>query len=372
MNKVLQSGLAALGLLAAAAAMTGLRAVSDGERHFLYVAEPGIRNYVEYGGVGVLVYDMGQGHKFVRRIPTFDVPPGTEPENVKGIAAHAATSRLYVTTHKRLAAFDLATDRMIWSKAYEGGCDRLAVSPDGKTLYVPSFEGPHWTVVDASTGDVIDKVVANTGAHNTVYGPSGRRVYLAGLKSPKLFVLEAGSRRVVREVGPFSNVVRPFTINGSETLCFVNVNDLLGFEVGDLETGKMLYRVEVPGYKQGPVKRHGCPSHGVGLTPDESEVWVSDGANNAMHVFDATASPPAYRQSVKLRDQPGWITFSLDGRYAYPSTGEVVDTSTKKIAVALSDEAGRQVQSEKVVEVVFDGDRPVRTGDQFGIGRRHR
>jgi DNA-binding beta-propeller fold protein YncE len=370
MNKVLRCGLAALGVLALAAATTGLRSDSDGERHFLYVAEPGIRNYVEYGGVGVLVYDMDQGHKFVRRIPTFDVPPGAEPENVKGIAAHAATARLYVTTHKRLAAFDLATDRMVWSKAYEGGCDRLAVSPDGKTLYVPSFEGPHWTVVDASTGDVIDKVVANTGAHNTVYGPSGRQVYLAGLKSPKLSVLEAGSRRVVREVGPFSNVVRPFTINGSETLCFVNVNDLLGFEVGDLETGKMRYRVEVPGYKQGPVKRHGCPSHGVGLTPDESEIWVSDGANNAMHVFDATTSPPAYKQSVKLRDQPGWITFSLDGRFAYPSTGEVVDTSTKKIVVALSDEAGRQVQSEKVVEVVFDGDRPVRAGDQFGIGRR--
>ena len=29
------------------------------ERHLLYIAEPGIRNYVEYGGVGVLVYDIG-------------------------------------------------------------------------------------------------------------------------------------------------------------------------------------------------------------------------------------------------------------------------------------------------------------------------
>src|SRR5690348_17709128 len=44
--------------------------------HFLYVAEPGIRNYVEYGGVGVLVYDMDDGYRFVRRIPTFQVPAG--------------------------------------------------------------------------------------------------------------------------------------------------------------------------------------------------------------------------------------------------------------------------------------------------------
>ncbi len=362
--------LVALCLLVAAAASPRGRGASDGQRHFLYVAEPGIRNYVEYGGVGVLVYDMDQGHRFVKRIPTFAALPGEDPENVKGVAAHAGTSRLYVATHKRLAAFDLTTDRTVWSKTYEGGCDRLAVSPDGKILYVPSFEGPHWHAIDAMTGDVLAKVVTNSGAHNTVYGPAGTQVYLAGLKLPKLLVADPKTHQIVREVGPFTNVVRPFTINGAETLCFVNVNDLLGFEVGDLKTGKMLYRVEVPGYNKGPVKRHGCPSHGVGLTPDESEVWVSDGANSAMHVFDATRTPAAYKGTIKLRDQPGWVTFSLDGRYAYPSTGEVIDTKTKQVVTALSDETGRMVQSEKVVEVVFDGTRPVRTGDQFGIGRR--
>ena len=68
------------------------------QRHFLYVSEPGIRNYVEYGGVGVLVYDIDAGYKLVRRFPSQAVPAGQEPENVKGIAASAATGRLYVTT----------------------------------------------------------------------------------------------------------------------------------------------------------------------------------------------------------------------------------------------------------------------------------
>ena len=52
------------------------RAFTAGERHFLYVAEPGIRNYVEYGGVGVLVFDMDDGYAFVRRIPTSEVAAG--------------------------------------------------------------------------------------------------------------------------------------------------------------------------------------------------------------------------------------------------------------------------------------------------------
>ena len=343
---------------------------ADGEHHYLYVAEPGIRNYVEYGGIGVLVYDMDGGHKFLRRIPTFPEVPGKDPENVKGVAAHAKTGRLYVSTIKRVAAIDLNTDKIVWSKEYDGGADRLAISPDGKTLYIPSLEGPHWNVVNATTGEVITKIVTDSGAHNTIYGPSGKRVYLAGLKMPKLLVADAQTHKVVKEVGPFGSMVRPFTINGAETLCFVNVNELLGFEVGDLKTGKMLHRVEVTGFEKGPVKRHGCPSHGIGLTPDEKELWLSDGANERMHIFDATVMPPKQVATIKLREQPGWDTFSMDGRYAYPSTGEVIDTKTRQIVAALTDEKGRQVQSEKVVEVVMEDGHPTRTGDQFGIGRK--
>ena len=50
------------------------------ERRYLYVAQPGVRNYVEYGGVGILVYDIDRGYTFVRRIPSQDVPPGAEPK----------------------------------------------------------------------------------------------------------------------------------------------------------------------------------------------------------------------------------------------------------------------------------------------------
>jgi DNA-binding beta-propeller fold protein YncE len=348
----------------------GRAAPGESERHYLYVAEPGIRNYVEYGGVGVLVFDMDRGYAFVRRIPAQDVPQGTPPENVKGIAASARTGRLYVTTFGRIMAFDLATDRKVWDRTYEGGCDRLAISPDGRLLYVPSFEGPHWNVIDGETGDVRAKVVTDSGAHNTIYGPDGRRVYLAGLKSRLLAVADPATHAVGASVGPFSNVIRPFTINGAQTLCFVNVNDLLGFEVGDLKTGKMLHRVEVTGAVKGPVKRHGCPSHGVALTPDERELWLADGANSSIHIFDARAMPPRQVATIKLRDQPGWITFSLDGTRALPSTGEVIDTKTRQIVATLKDETGRDVQSEKVVEVVFAGSKIARTGDQFGIGRR--
>jgi hypothetical protein len=350
-------------------ASTG-RQAAVAEKHLLYVASPGIRNYVEYGGVGILVYDIDAGHKFVKRIPTWDTPEGQPAENVKGVVANAKTAKIYVSTPKRVACFDLITEKKIWDREYEGGCDRMALSPDGKTMYVPSFEGPHWHVVDALTGEVIKKIELNSGAHNTVYSLDGRFAYLAGLKSPMLRVADARAHTIAKEIGPFSNVIRPLTINNAQTFCYVNVNDLLGFEVGDMKTGKMLHRVEVSGFQKGPTKRHGCPSHGVGLTPDEKELWLCDAFNERAHVFDNTVMPPKQIMSIKLREQPGWVTFSLDGKLAYPSTGEVIDVKTKKIITALSDETGRPVHSEKLLEIDFAGAKPTRAGDQFGLGRK--
>jgi len=348
------------------------RAAAAPSHKYLYVAEPGIRNYVEHGGIGVLVFDIDNGHRFVRRIPTMTMQEGEEPENVKGIAASAVTGRLYVSTIKRVMAFDLATDALLWNRTYDGGCDRIALSPDGQVLYVPSFEGPHWYVLNALTGDPIARIETGSGAHNTVFGPDGREVYLAGLKSALLSVADPRTHTVMRTVGPFGNVIRPFTVNGDQTLCFVNVNDLLGFEVGDLRTGRMMHRVEVTGFDKGPTKRHGCPTHGVALTPDERELWISDAFNTRVHVFDATVMPPKQVASVVLRDQPGWITFGIDGTFAYPSTGDVIDARTRTIVATLTDEAGRAVQSEKMLEIDMADTRAVAAGDQFGIGRRRR
>lgn len=339
-------------------------------RRLLYVAEPGIRNYLEYGGHGLLVFDIDDGHRFLKRIKTAGLDPKTgKPENVKGVCASAHTGRIYVSTIRTLTCLDLRTEKILWEHAYEGGCDRMSISPDGTTLYVPSFEKDHWNVVDADDGRLIAKVEPKSGAHNTVYGRDGTRVYLAGLRSPILTVADTATHTAVKTVGPFSAAIRPFTVNGPQTLCFVNVNGLLGFEVGDLKTGAKLHRVVVSGYETGPVKRHGCPSHGIGLTPDEREVWLTDAFNRRLHLFDAAVMPPRQTASIKLRDEPGWVTFTIDGQYAYPSTGEVIETATRKVVALLKDENGVPIQSEKLVEVVFQGEKPVRAGDQFGVGR---
>ncbi len=367
-RRVLKLGAAGLllGRSIASAAPPG----SDGEvRRRLFVAAPGIRDYLEYGGHGLLVFDIDDGHRFIKRIPTKGVNEQGKALNVKGICANGRTGRLYISTLKHLMCVDLNSEALLWEQTYDAGCDRMSMTPDGKTIFLPSLEGPLWNVVDAKDGAVLAKIEPNSGAHNTIVGPDNREAYLAGLRSPLLTVAGVESRKAERTVGPFSAAIRPFTVNGRQTLVFVNVNDLLGFEIGDLKTGKMLHRVEASGYSRGPIKRHGCPSHGIALTPAEDELWLADAHNQAIHVFDLREMPPKQKTSIKLRDEPGWITFGIDGKLAYPSTGEVIDATSKKVIAQLRDEEGREVQSEKLVEIDFKDGKSWKAGDQFGIGR---
>jgi DNA-binding beta-propeller fold protein YncE len=339
-------------------------------RRYLYCAVPGVRNYLEYGGHGLIVFDIDRDYRFVKRIPIGGLDERGRPVNVKGVSASAITDRIYISTLRTLMCLDLRTEKLLWEKSYEGGCDRMALTPDGRVLYLPSLEKHHWHVIDAMNGSILRRIDIHAGAHNTICGLGGRHAYLAGLKSPWLRVVDTRTHAVVKEVGPFSQSIRPFTINRSEALAYVNVNQLLGFEIGDLKSGRVLHRVELQGFQQGPVKRHGCPSHGIGLTPDESEVWVTDAFNRRMHVFDNTVMPPRQKTSVFLRDEPGWITFRLDGRHAWPSTGDVVDVATHRVIGGLKDEKGLSVMGEKIVEIHFEGEDVVRTGDQFGLGRK--
>ncbi len=359
-------------LILASGWMTG-PAVKPGDEtmsgHYLFVAVPGIRDYQGYGGHGLLVFDMDHGYNFVKRIPFKGLHPDTGlPSNVKGIAVSIPLHSVFISTLETLERIDIVNGQLIWEKPIKHGCDRLSLSPDGKTIYLPSLENKYWSVVDAETGNIRKVLDGFTGSHNTLFGLSGKQVYLADLKDSLVSIVDAGTDKVTGRVGPFANFVRPFTVNGSDTRILVNCDNLLGFEVGDLKTGKKIAHIEVEGWDKGPVRRHGCPSHGVGFTPDEKEIWLCDGHNMRLHVF---SGQPPYQQltTIAVQDMPGWITFSLDGRYAFPSSGEVIDVHTRKILTRLTDENFNSVSSEKMMEIDFVAGKPVKAGDQFGIGR---
>jgi DNA-binding beta-propeller fold protein YncE len=370
-------------LVLASAVLAVTRTQGQQTQRFIYAALPGVGggNNTSYGGAGILVFDIDHGHKFVKRVamPTaLPLPPPTNDrpvspqEAIKGIAAHGPTARLYISTNRRVAAFDLRTDKLVWEQRYEGrGTDRIALSPDGETLYAPELGAPKWVVADASTGALISTIDKPGSPHNTQYSDDGTRVYFEAEGNTRtMSVVDAKTRMIIKEIGPFGNMVRPFTFNGKQTLLFANINDFLGFEIADLKTGAILHHVEVPGVAAGKSPTHGIPSHGIAMTQDETEIWIADNANNYLRVFDATVMPPVMKTSIKVRDEPGWITFGIDGKLAYPSTGDVVDVRSKQIVATLQDETGANAESEKLLEIDFAGGKPSIAGDQFGKGKK--
>jgi len=321
----------------------------------------------------VAVYDMDNGYKLVKTLDTPDV------DRIWGVTAHAPSGMMYFSYHDRsgaggkyetgVFAYDLLEEKVVWKGLYRPFVDSLEVTPDGKRLYMATGEatnrGDFWFVLDAATGKVLDKIFVHRGAHNTIVSLDGRRVYMGSVRYPYLVVADTATNEVIRKIGPFRSGVRPFTVNGAQTLAFVNVNQFLGFEVGDVRTGKKLYSVRVPGFPERRWREAlDVQSHGVALTPDEREVWVADNHNRALHIFDATPLPggaPKYVESIRLKKRPNWIAFSRDGRFAHASGGEVINAETREVAF-------KTAESKIRVQIDWRGGRPFRAFSRYGLG----
>ncbi|MEO5602135.1 MAG: YncE family protein [Cyclobacteriaceae bacterium] len=327
----------------------------------LYVAE-------DHGYI--YVYDINAGHRLLRK---FEVP-GTGA--YKGISVDPKRGKLYLSSNisDQFVCVDLKTEKIEWSLPITGYADSQAITPDGKFIYLPKRYGNGWDVIDADLKKVVAFIPVPFGnPHNTWCSKDGSKMYLAALGNENLYIADVKTHSIIRTVGPFlanpekgwgwvpntldgPRGIRPFAVTADDKFCYVNTDGILGYEIGDLQTGKRIGRVEVKGFEK--IRgNHLTTSHGVNLPPNQKEIWVSNDAGPYVHVFDRTVSPHKQIADIKLNKTNGWITFGIDGRYCYPSSGDVIDTRSKKIIAQV-------VESEKLVEVQFQN------GEAFLAGTR--
>ena len=294
---------------------------SERIRHLVYIGTPGDQGTDNQSGV--IVLDADKNYSFVKRI-SYELPAAKMPGGkVSGIAASVPLQMLYITQDGSMTAFDLATDKIAWrftgestpverpngrnGSSLTGCCERPWVLPDGKTLIVGSHYNAWWYYIDGQTGKVLAKVPtpeANV-AHNLNVTADGKTALLSSMSSPTigkagLAVLDVASKKILRYM-TFTEMVRPLTMNHDGSLVYVNVNGLIGFEIGEIATGKVLGRYPIPGDKWKGT------SHGIGMTPDQSEIWVADPFNGVWHVWDnpGDGRNPVYNAS-KIDQADGW------------------------------------------------------------------
>jgi hypothetical protein len=332
----------------------------------------------------VSVYDMDHGHNLVKTIRL----PQTEA-GVRGVMVSPVTHMLFVSYggdgdsfHGSVLAYDLLAERVAWAVHLNTGIDSGAVSPDGKRIYMPTGENSStglWNVLDASNGAVIGTIQGGAGPHNTIASKDGRFVYLGGRNHNYLDVYETANGHI-KEVGPLVNGVRPFTVNGTNTIAFTTATNFDGFQVSNLTTGKVLYTVSFGAVPNG--FRYTAPSHGISLSPDETQVYVIDAVNKVVRAYDVSGvahgvAPRALgsiyvagwngQESPCAYDcgQDGWLQHSLDGRYVYVGdSGEVIDTATRKVLLKLTTLAN----TRKFLEIDWQNGLPIATSTRSGVG----
>jgi DNA-binding beta-propeller fold protein YncE len=103
-----------------------------------------------------------------------------------------------------MLAYDLLRNRVLWVRHYTTGIDSMAITPNGRTIYMPHGEkaistnpSTSWSVIDAATGAVTGSIQTGLGTHNAIMGPGGRYVYLGSVEYPYLDVVSTSTNRVL-------------------------------------------------------------------------------------------------------------------------------------------------------------------------------
>ncbi len=271
-------------------------------------------------------------------------------------------------TSGQLVAWDLVNNKQLWAKTYADAVDQPAAC--NGYVYMPTGEGTTstaWHVISESTGAVVGSINGpSAGAHNTICNKdsSGKyHVFLGGrcLKGGRgcapWYLGQKVCNGAVCTAGPNvgpglgSKGVRPFTVGKNDTRAWITWTNYRGFSVGDLSTGKILSSVNF-----GSVSACGgisAVSHGISVSPDNTEVYVLDAGQNQVRVYSAADSPGSSPLAIINIDgfcgatesstycggpdctPDGWLQHTLDGQYVLVgSSGDVINTSTRQLAVS--------------------------------------
>lgn len=254
-----------------------------------------------------------------------------------GIAIPAAQDVVLVTIEGgkvgELVWIDPLTDKVMRRMNIGPAPNQLAVTPDGRFAYIPVSDG-NYEVVDLKKAEIVTRIFTGGRPHNTLCSADGKRMYLAPMGAPKkVTIADTITHKPIGEI-PFSNVVRPIALTKDEKRLFAEVDGLVGIELADIESRKMIHRVQAELVDE--LKTVASRSHGLGVRPDQKEVWECDVEHQEVHVYDITSDKPRQIATVPIGSRVYWLTFSPDGKVCYVSARSaaavaVVDTETKKV-----------------------------------------
>jgi YVTN family beta-propeller protein len=110
---------------------------------------------------------------------------------------------------------------------------------------------------------------------------------------------------------------------------YVAESELHGFVEINVADNKVVDRVQIPSVNKTPHTRPFEPidtlTHGLALSPDGKELWVTSLLDDAMYVYDVKNKRVV--QQLAAGDGPNWVSFSPNGKYVAVSNTDSHDVS---------------------------------------------
>jgi YVTN family beta-propeller protein len=259
-----------------------------------------------------------------------------------GVTSAPDGSRLYISNESlhTLDAVDARSLSVVARIPVTGRPNNVTITRDGRKVYVGIRETPGaLNVIDTARLENVKSVPVDGDVHNVYVTPDGRFAVAGSIGAKSISIVDTATDTMVRTI-KMSAGVRPMAFDtkpdGSTNRIFVQLSDYHGFAVVDFATGREIARHDhpaVPGVEAHNDGLQGAPAHGLGITPDGTQLWSTSKVYGYAYVHALPGLKEIAR--VYVGQHPEWITFSPDGRRVYiAAAGDnqtfVVDTKTFK------------------------------------------
>ena len=98
-----------------------------------------------------------------------------------------------------VVAVDPTTHQVLWRAPFTGVPNHLAVSPDGKQVYVTVVSTSYVDVIDPLRHAVVDSIEVGKGPHDIDVSRDGRRIYVGLILGNKVSIVDAATHHMIRK-----------------------------------------------------------------------------------------------------------------------------------------------------------------------------
>ncbi len=237
-------------------------------------------------------------------------------DHVHGACAPADGSRVFTTisSDKVLKVIDTASDQVVDVIALKGWSNQCAATPDGRYVAVPDWKEDQVEIIDVHSRSAV-KLLGIPHPHNCYNAGNENEFVCSSVEMHALYRIDLKALTFSAEYS-LDGEPRPFAVTRDGKRAFVQLTGYHGIEVASPSPAAAPRRVDLP-----PAPLSSClleagpqtPSHGIALSPDESQLWVDSLADNIVYAYDANRL--VLQAKVPVGECPAWIAISPDGKY---------------------------------------------------------